>query len=76
MATENGVAPILLSSYPYFSKQPMGSCLSSKDFAKYQLVLDPLGLYSSKFAKPTGINTSAYLEQLAQLIERQQLTSI
>ncbi|KLN46331.1 hypothetical protein AAY77_09220 [Providencia rettgeri] len=39
----------------------------AKDFAKYQLVLDPLGLYSSKFAKPTGINTSAYLEQLATI---------
>ncbi|HHQ2324565.1 TPA: hypothetical protein ACSPFZ_003659, partial [Providencia rettgeri] len=77
VTTENGVAPILLSSYPYFfQSNQWDPAYLAKDFAKYQLVLDPLGLYASKFAKPTGINASAYLEQLAQLIERQQLTHL
>ncbi|MGG4610395.1 hypothetical protein ACLPIE_20155, partial [Providencia sp. Me31A] len=77
VAIENGVAPVLLSSYPYFfQSNQWDPAYLAKDFAKYQLVLDPLGLYSSKFAKPAGINTSAYLEQLASLIQRQQLTNL
>ncbi|WP_272676542.1 hypothetical protein, partial [Providencia sp. PROV076] len=77
VTTENGASPILLSSYPYFfQSNQWDPAYLAKDFAKYQLVLDPLGLYASKFAKPTGINTSAYLEQLAQLIERQQLAHL
>lgn len=77
ITTENGVAPVLLASYPYFfQSNQWDPAYLAKDYAKYQLVLDPLGLYSSKFAKPTGIDVSAYLEQLAQLIERQQLTHL
>ncbi|WP_272666884.1 hypothetical protein [Providencia sp. PROV167] len=77
VTTENVVAPVLLSSYPYFfQSNQWNPAYLAKDFAKYQLVLDPLGLYSSKYTKPTGIDASAYLEQLAKLIERQQLTNL
>ncbi|WP_425299645.1 hypothetical protein, partial [Providencia rettgeri] len=77
VTTNNASAPILLSSYPYlFQSNQWHPEYLARDFAKYQLVLDPLGLYSSKFARPSGIDASAYLEQLAQLIERQQLTDL
>ncbi|EKT64828.1 hypothetical protein, partial [Providencia burhodogranariea] len=68
---------LLLSSYPYFfnSNQWHPQYLS-KDFAKYQVVLDPLGLYSSKFSMAASSDNSAYLEQLADLLGQQQSTHL
>ena len=48
----------------------------AKDFAKYQVIIDPLGLYSSDFTKKAGADNAAYLAQLANLIEQQQLKSL
>ncbi|HHR6039575.1 TPA: hypothetical protein ACS72R_000303 [Providencia alcalifaciens] len=48
----------------------------AKDFAKYQVIIDPLGLYSSDFTKKAGADNVAYLAQLANLIEQQQLKSL
>ncbi|EFB71605.1 hypothetical protein PROVRUST_06929, partial [Providencia rustigianii DSM 4541] len=69
--------PIILSSYPsIFQNNQWNPKYLAKDFAKYQVVLDPLGLYSTKFTKQAGIDNSAYLAQLASLIEQQQLKNL
>ncbi|WP_272572083.1 MULTISPECIES: hypothetical protein, partial [unclassified Providencia] len=68
---------LLLSSYPYFfnSNQWHPQYLS-KDFAKYQIVLDPLGLYSAKYSMGVLRDNTAYLEQLADLLAQQQSTHL
>lgn len=68
---------LLLSSYPYFfnSTQWHPQYLS-KDFAKYQLVLDPLGLYSAKYSTHVLRDNTDYLEQLADLLAQQQSTHL
>ena len=48
----------------------------AKDFAKYQVIIDPLGLYSSNFTKKAGTENSVNLAQLAKLIEQQQLKNL
>ncbi|MEX9947651.1 hypothetical protein AB7X11_03930 [Providencia alcalifaciens] len=48
----------------------------AKDFAKYQVIIDPLGLYSSSFTKKAGTDNSVNLAQLAKLIEQQQLKNL
>ena len=48
----------------------------AKDFAKYQVIIDPLGLYSSNFTKKAGTDNSVNLAQLAKLIEQQQLKNL
>ncbi|MGO2304988.1 MAG: hypothetical protein ACTH5W_09855, partial [Providencia sp.] len=70
-------APMLLSSYPYlFQSNQWNPSYLANDFAKYQIALNPLGLYSSQFAKSPIMDNSVYLEQLAKLIEQQQLTNL
>ena len=70
-------APLLLSSYPYlFQSNQWDPNYLAKDFAKYQIALNPLGLYSSQFSKLSTADNTVYLAQLAKLIEQQQLTNL
>ncbi|MEY0300838.1 hypothetical protein AB7W11_02800, partial [Providencia manganoxydans] len=68
---------LLLSSYPYlFDSKQWHPQYLSRDFAKYQIVLDPLGLYSSRFSASSLADNDAYLQQLADLLAQQQATHL
>ncbi|WP_294351284.1 hypothetical protein [Providencia sp.] len=68
---------VLLSSFPYlFQSDQWTPRYLAKDFAKYQVVLDPLGLYSSKFINKPVVDSAVYLAQLVELIEHQRLTNL